>query len=241
MKALILNSGLGHRMGDITSTHPKCMTEISESETILSRQLHLLASVGVTEVVMTTGYFDKILVDYCDSMGLPLHYTFVHNPIYAETNYIYSIYCAREELRDQDLLLLHGDLVFEESVLRDVLAFDKSCMKVSSTVPLPEKDFKAVVRGGRVAKVGVEFFEEAMEAQAMYKLNREDWNLWLDKICEYCETGKRKCYAEVAFNEISDTCPIYAYDVEDRLCAEIDTPEDLALIKKRVAQLTEKA
>ena len=39
MKALILNSGLGHRMGVLTSEHPKCMTEISCTETILSRQL----------------------------------------------------------------------------------------------------------------------------------------------------------------------------------------------------------
>ncbi len=29
MKALILNSGLGHRMGVLTSEQPKCMTEIS--------------------------------------------------------------------------------------------------------------------------------------------------------------------------------------------------------------------
>ena len=37
MKALILNSGLGHRMGVLTSEHPKCMTEISTRDTILSR------------------------------------------------------------------------------------------------------------------------------------------------------------------------------------------------------------
>jgi len=42
MKALILNSGLGSRMGEITKTHPKCMTEILEEETIVSRQLKLL-------------------------------------------------------------------------------------------------------------------------------------------------------------------------------------------------------
>ena len=45
MKALILNSGLGSRMGVLTSEHPKCMTEISTRETILSRQLSMLADV----------------------------------------------------------------------------------------------------------------------------------------------------------------------------------------------------
>ena len=34
MKALILNSGLGQRMGVITKDHPKCMTEISHKNTV---------------------------------------------------------------------------------------------------------------------------------------------------------------------------------------------------------------
>jgi len=237
MKALILNSGLGHRMGVLTSEHPKCMTEISPTDTMLSRQLRLLSKAGIKEVVMTTGYFDDILVEYCHSLQLPLEFTFVNNPLYAETNYIYSIYCAREHLRDQDILLMHGDLVFEATVLDDILEFPKSCMKVSSTQPLPEKDFKAVIRDGRVRAVGVEFFESAMEAQALYKLNKEDWNIWLDKICEFCENGNRKRYAEVAFNQISDTLPIYPFDAKNRLCAEIDTPEDLANVTARLKEI----
>jgi len=237
MKALILNSGLGHRMGVLTSEHPKCMTEISAKDTILSRQLRLLAKAGIEEVVMTTGYFDEILVNYCHSLNLPLHFTFVNNPLYAETNYIYSIYCAKDYLRDEDIILMHGDLVFEESVLDDILEFENSCMKVSSTIALPEKDFKSVVHDGRVYKVGVEFFTDAMESQALYKLNKAEWNKWLDKICEFCENDKRKCYAEVAFNEISEDCAIYAYDVKDRLCSEIDTPEDLAVVSGRLHEI----
>lgn len=55
MNALILNSGLGSRMGELTKRQPKCMTEISSGETILSRQLHGLMLVGVQDVVITTG------------------------------------------------------------------------------------------------------------------------------------------------------------------------------------------
>ena len=236
MKALILNSGLGHRMGVLTSEHPKCMTQISAGDTILSRQLRLIAAAGITEVVMTTGYYDNVLVDYCESLRLPLHYTFVNNPLYAQTNYIYSIYCAKEYL-DDDILLMHGDLVFEESVLEDLLHCESSCMKVSSTIALPEKDFKAVVHNGRVEKVGIEFFTDAMEAQALYKLNREDWRIWLKEIAAFCEADNRKCYAENAFNRVSDRCAIYAYDVQDRLCAEIDTPEDLQMVSQRLREI----
>lgn len=236
MKALILNSGLGHRMGVLTSEHPKCMTEISATETILSRQLKLLADAGIKDVVMTTGYFDSVLVNYCNSLNLPINLTFVNNPLYSETNYIYSIYCAKEEL-DDDIVLMHGDLVFEYSVLEEIINNPRSCMKVSSTIELPEKDFKAVIKDDKVQAVGIEFFDSALEAQALYKLNKEDWKIWLDNICEFCENDNRNCYAEVALNQVTDLCDIEAYDVKNRLCTEIDNPEDLAVVKSKLAEI----
>lgn len=236
MKALILNSGLGSRMGVLTSEHPKCMTEVSSRETILSRQLRLIAASGISEVVMTTGYYDEVLINYCESLDLPLAFTFVNNPLYRETNYIYSIYCAREFL-DDDIILMHGDLVFEELVFDKVLDCPDSCMTVSSTLPLPEKDFKAVVSEGKVLKVGVDLFDSAMEAQALYKLLKKDWEVWLDKIVEFCETGNTKVYAENALNELNGAVNISALDVEDLLCAEIDNPEDLAVVSGRLKEL----
>ncbi|MBR2523966.1 MAG: adenylyltransferase/cytidyltransferase family protein [Clostridiales bacterium] len=226
MKALILNSGMGKRMGILTSEHPKCMTELNPMETILSRQLKQLADIGVKDVVMTTGLFDSVLTEYCNSLELGLNYTFVKNPVYDTTNYIYSIYCAREYL-DDDIILMHGDLVFENSVIDMVYASETSCMTVSSTLPLPEKDFKAVIRDGQVVKVGINFFSDAMAAQPLYKFRREDWRIWLDKIIEFCSAEKTSCYAENALNELDGACNIRALDFEDRLCAEIDNPEDL--------------
>lgn len=236
MKALILNSGMGSRMGVLTSEHPKCMTEISLNETILSRQLRLLTDIGITEVVMTTGLFDSILVNYCHSLDLPLQFTFIKNPLYKETNYIYSIYCAREYL-DDDLLLLHGDLVFEYEVLQKAVSSPVSCMTVSSTLPLPEKDFKAVVRDGKVMKVGIEFFNESMEAQALYYLKKDDWRQWLNMIVKFCEDGKTNVYAENALNELNGAANIFALDVQNLLCAEIDNPEDLAVVSSKLKEI----
>ena len=235
MKALILNSGLGSRMGLLTAEHPKCMTEILGDETILSRQLKQLAEARVEEVVITTGPFEEALKEYCAGLQLPLHITFVPNPDYKTTNYIYSIYCARDYL-DDDILLLHGDLVFENEVFDRVLASETSCMVVSSTAPLPEKDFKAQIRDGLVVRVGVDVFSEAMAAQAFYHLRREDWKLWLEQIAAFCEAGDRSVYAENALNVLDGAAQIHALDVEDLLCAEIDNAEDLAAIKARLKE-----
>ena len=236
MKALILNSGMGSRMGVLTSEQPKCMTEISGTETILGRQLKQIVSAGIREAVITTGYFDRVLVGYCQSLKLPLHIDFARNPRYQETNYIYSIYCAREYLED-DILLMHGDLVFENSVFDAVLENEKSCMVVSSTLPLPEKDFKAILQEGLIMGVGIEFFDHAVAAQPLYKLRKKDWMVWLDAIREFCESGNTKCYAENALNQVTSDCKLYPLDVKNQLCSEIDTPEDLAVVSGRLQEI----
>ena len=236
MKALILNSGMGSRMGMLTSEHPKCMTEISNTETILSRQLRQLAGVGVKDIVITTGLYDTVLVDYCTGLNLPLQIVYVNNPVYDRTNYIYSIFCAKEYL-DDDILLIHGDMVFEDKVLDMVMSFEHSCMTVSSTVALPEKDFKAVIQNGQIEKIGIEFFNDAMTAQPLYKLKRDDLDLWVAQIVKYIDNRNMKCYAENAYNDISDRCHIYPLDVKDMLCGEIDNVMDYTIISNRLKAL----
>lgn len=240
MKALILNSGLGHRMGVLTNEHPKCMTEISHQNTILSRQLRQIIEYGIEEVVMTTGYYDQILVDYCQFLHLPLKFTFVNNPLYDKTNYIYSIYCAKDHLKDSDIILMHGDLVFENLVFEAVVESPHSCMTVSSALPLPEKDFKAVIKDGRIERIGIDFFENAMAAQPLYKIKKKDWLVWLANIEKFCESDNRKCYAENAFNEISGKCIIKPLDIKDSLCSEVDTPEDLETVKSSLKTVNER-
>ncbi len=213
------------------------MTEISSDNTILSRQLKKLVAFGVDQVVMTTGYYNDILEEYCNDLHLPIKFTFVNNPIYDKTNYIYSIYCAKDVLKDDDIILMHGDLVFEPLVLEAIIQSKVSCMAVSSTQPLPEKDFKAVIKDGRIQKIGIEFFDDAMAAQPLYKILKEDWLIWLENIEKFCEQDNRKCYAENAFNQVSNRCHIYPVDVKDMLCAEIDTPEDLEIVSSRVKEV----
>lgn len=239
VKVLLLNSGLGARMGAATASRPKGLLAIDGGETLLSRQLRLLHKAGLKNIVVTTGFAGDTLTSYCHSLNLPLHYTFVANPLYAETNYIYSIYLARERLSG-DLILLHGDLVFESSVLEDLRACAASVMAISTKIPLPKKDFKAVLKDGMIDKIGVEYFTNAYAAQPFYKLNAQDWQIWLEAIEDFVSRGQRKCYAEDAFNQVADQCSIYPLDYGQRLCCEVDTPTDLTRVNHRLASLKER-
>lgn len=239
MKALILNSGIGKRMGDLTKNRPKCMAEIGAGHTIISWQLYLLQKAGIREAVVTTGPFKDVLRNHVESLKPGMDVRFVANPDYAGTNYIYSIYCAREYLQDE-ILLLHGDLVPEPSVAGDIMSSRESCVAVDSKLPLPEKDFKARIRDGRVRAVGIEYFgEDCAACQPFYHLLKEDMRLWLDEIVRFCDGGQRNVYAENALNNITEQLKLRPVELNGRLCNEIDNLDDLKTISLRFQRCLE--
>jgi len=64
VKALILNSGTGSRMGAITNAQPKCMTKLITGETILGRQLCQLTEVGIKDVIILLSLIKKLFFSY---------------------------------------------------------------------------------------------------------------------------------------------------------------------------------
>ena len=95
----------------------------------------LLRRIGVTEAVVTTGHLADTLIAYLESLDSGIRFHFVHNPKYRETNYIYSMYLARNLLRGQDVISLHGDLVLHPTVMDALAASGRSVMAVDSTAP----------------------------------------------------------------------------------------------------------
>lgn len=240
MIALLLNSGLGSRMGDETKEHPKCLTTISDSETIISWQVKLLERVGITEAVVTTGHLSDMLEAYLCSLDTPIRFHFVHNPRYRETNYIYSMYLARDLLTGQDVLSLHGDLVMHPAVMEKLAASPVSAVTVDTTLPLPEKDFKGRIRDGRLMEVGVNVFgDDAIELQPAYRFLARDFTRWMQEIERFVEAGNDRVYAENAFNDAWEDIPVYPLDVQGLLCAEIDNQEDRAAVCARFAKEVE--
>ena len=120
MQAIILAAGMGRRLKKLTQNNTKCMVKVN-GVSLVDRLLHQLEHQSLSRIVIVVGYEGKKLMDYIETLGIQTPIEFIDNPVYDKTNYIYSIYCAREYLEDQDVLLMHGDLVFENTVLDDVM------------------------------------------------------------------------------------------------------------------------
>ena len=239
MKAVIFNSGLGHRMGDMTKTHHKSMTTLNDGETLFHRQIRLLSAEGIKDFIVTTGPFEEQLKN--EAADFPeLNFAFVRNPIYDKTNYIYSMYLAREYMND-DLVFLHGDLVFNRKLVHDVLnCSDKNTATVSFEKALPEKDFKGRVKDGKVLEVSINIFDDDCFAfQPFYKMEKETAAAWINKVVEFIDKGENKCYAENALNEVFASLNVRAFSYVGYYVDEIDNMDDYMRVKEEILPFDE--
>lgn len=231
MKAIILNSGMGTRLGDLTLNNPKSLVKINDKESIFSRAIKILSKFEINEFIITTGYLNQILIDYCKTNFPEINFDFVHNSVYNKTNYIKSIDLIDEI--DDDIILLHGDLVFDVKVAENVINSNESCVVIDSTIPIPKDDFKAKITQNKVKYIGVDYFDnDAVACQPFYKLKSNDWKAWKDNIHKFCITNQTDVYAENALNEITNEVTIKPLDLKGLLCMEVDTKDDLKKVKE---------
>ena len=90
--------------------------------TLIERVLDQFSKLKLNKVIMVIGYKGEELRSFIgDSYkGLPIEY--ITNPIYDKTNNIYSLSLAKEQLQQDDTLLIESDLIFEDKVLDKILS-----------------------------------------------------------------------------------------------------------------------
>lgn len=115
--AVILAAGQGQRLRSELSDRPKGFLQLGSRPIIEESILRLLAA-GIGDILIVTGY----LADHYEALAraYPGRLRTVHNPQFAASGSMYSLYCARE-LVEGPFLLLESDLIYEPRALRLLL------------------------------------------------------------------------------------------------------------------------
>ncbi len=152
MQAIILAAGMGRRLKELTQNNTKCMVKVN-GVTLIERMLRQIESRHLSRIVIVVGYEGQKLIDYIDTLGINMPIVYINNPVYNKTNNIYSLALAKDWLCKEDTLLFESDLIFEDSVLdellddeRDTLALvdkyeswmDGTCVKLSDDDSIEE-------------------------------------------------------------------------------------------------------
>ena len=122
MQAIILAAGMGRRLGELTQGNTKCMISVNGVR-LIDRMLSQLAALNLNRVVIVVGYKGQELVDYIGHRyddQLKIEYAW--NPVYDKTNNIYSLSIVKQQLQEDDTLLIESDLIFDDAMFRMILS-----------------------------------------------------------------------------------------------------------------------
>jgi choline kinase len=120
--AVILAAGMGRRLGEAGTSCPKGFLRLGERPIVEESVLRLRAC-GIERVVIVTGHRAEFYTALRERFRELI--STVHNPRYADSGSMVSLYLAREEL-NADFLLLESDLIYESRALRETLEFARS-------------------------------------------------------------------------------------------------------------------
>jgi len=227
MKAVILAAGLGSRLKPFSHDKPKTLTKVHGKE-LLARIVDTVLGHNITDFVFTTGHLEEKLKEFMAERYPSLKPVYVRNPDYADTNYIYSMWLAKEAMAGDDILLFHSDVLFEPHLLGRLLAKEGSATLVAET-ETPAKCLSARIKNGLIIEVDSKLAGDNLYALTpFYKFTQEDFAKWMEASGKFIEAGRVTEYAEHAFNEMFPQFPLHpVYFTEHEICMEIDDLEDL--------------
>jgi choline kinase len=233
MRAIVLSAGQGKRLLPLTATDPKCLLAVDGDRTVLDVQLDTLERCGVEQATVLIGFgAEQVERHLARTPRNRLRVSTLYNPFYAVTDNLATCWMAREVM-DSDFLLLNGDTLFEDAVLKRLLA-DASA-PINVTIDRKDEydsdDMKVTLDpDGRLRAIGKKLPLHTVDGESIGMLLFRDagvkaWRDALDRAIRQTE-GLRNWYLSVV-DEMAQKMTVGTVCIEGSWWAEIDDRADL--------------
>lgn len=225
MRYIFLVAGKGTRLQPLTLNHPKSMFKLDRDTSLIQRMVSLIRKLdGGAEIVVVTGHMHRSIEAELSDVD------FVYNPFYEVTNSIASLWFAREYLDADNVVLIDGDIVMSESLMRDVVCqpTDKPMVLLDSSIRA-DGDYNVEVSGKRVVVMSKELVAYHGEYAGITKLNRESALLMRAEMEAMIEEGcYNQWYEDVLVQLIfKQDFRLYFQDICNYDWTEVDCVSDL--------------
>ncbi len=237
MKAVILAAGYGNRMRPLTEKTHKTLL-IVNGKTIIEGIIDSLLDHGIDQIAIVTGYLDSLLKEFVSMRYKGVNITFIHNPRYAETNNIYSLSLAINEVAiDDDILLIESDLIYEpsaiariiESKYANVALVDKFKSGMDGTVVTVSDHMITNIIPPHLQDSNFDFTDK-YKTLNIYKFSKDFCRTTFKQLLTYyAKVIDDNCYYELILGILiyMQREAIFAEFVENEQWAELDDPNDL--------------
>jgi UDP-N-acetylglucosamine diphosphorylase/glucosamine-1-phosphate N-acetyltransferase len=152
MKAVILAAGEGVRLLPITATRPKHLIKVG-GKPILQFCLESIKNAGIREVVIVTHYMgESIRQHFGDGEKLGLKISYVEQKAVLGTGNAAGV---AEPYVDDDFVLVYGDLLFGQDVVKNVLEpfKDENPVAVMGVVPVDMPESYGIIELDKAKRV----------------------------------------------------------------------------------------
>jgi len=244
MNAVILAAGIGSRLRPLTIDQPKaCLTV--DGTPIIEHQLRAYASAGIETVYVVTGYMPKNVRALCDRCAkeLDIEIQTIHNEVFANTDNMYSLYCAQHAVDGESFFLSNGDVVFDPQVVEKLAAADTPSGIATDTGTYDPEAMKLTVdEDGTLDGISKEIPEQDAAGTSidLYCFSAQTSAKLFDRIERRVEIeAEYTAWTELALDEVLANQPhdIQAVDIDGANWVEIDDRSDLLAADRTFSSL----
>ncbi len=233
MQAVILLAGYGSRLKRDDISH-KCFLPFGD-ETLLSRHLSILESLGMEQTVLVVGHNKETVKSYVQSLDLNMPVEFVDNDRYETTGNTLSLVMGLRN-REGELLVMDGDVLYPRAALEEYVRHSRPSSFAVTPVDIDDTEAtKVLLRDDQTIESFVTKRDLTKEEKSKFHMAGEAIGFFMltqtvarNVVALYDKEEARFIQAlwEIIFNEITPDNEIRPYPISSSGCMEIDTQED---------------
>jgi len=232
--AVILAAGMGERLKEAGKTIPKGFLRLGK-RAIIEESIDKLLRAGIKRIIIVTGhhfeFYERLKTLYPGTIET------VHNSQFFCSGSMYSLFCAKDRLKE-DFLLLESDIVYEERAIAEILQFKQENGVLLSGPTFSGDEVYVAASGTQI--VGLSKFPDDIGSHIVGELigiTKVSQSLFKEMITDAeirFKNTLQVAYETDCLSAVSSKYPLYYHLVPDIVWSEIDTPADLLKTRNSV-------
>jgi len=212
---------LGSRFG---GQSPKHLSKIIDGKSILDLQVEKLAKkLGLENIVIVLGYKKELITEKFPNL------TFVYNKDFASTNTSKSWFSALQKFND-DLLLIDGDVYFDEKILPLLFKHKQSCLLVDKKLCNKSATKFNLNKNGFIHEISKDLTNYEGECLGIRLISKKD----LSVLKKHVKIANKRDYGDKVLGRLTKNkrIKIKPIFVDNYFCKGINTKNDLQFVKR---------
>ncbi len=232
MTYIILVAGKGANLQPLTLKHPKSLYKLDSKTTVLQRMVRTIRKYDKdAEIVVVIGFMYQHIMDEMMMENVK----FVNNPFYEVTSSIGSLWFAKEYLQRENVTIINGDVVCEDSLAENVICTrtDYPYVLVDSTRKSDGK-YNVQTQGDKVCVMSKQLSNYSAIYASITKLDAVSSRFMLEAMEKMVSDGMYNQFFEDVLVQMifADNFELSYIDIKDYQWTEVDTVDDLIKAKQ---------